>query len=124
MRLEIFQKVAEKLLLETRHLVESGDQAAYINVVPELGDLATCSTAADAIDDPQEIHIAWCRPERSRVAEFWITPADAQVQYFTWEVNPDSRYGVPDTHKITERQPVHPEALMELHETLVTNSQA
>jgi hypothetical protein len=114
---EIFKKVAGKLLLGTYYPAKDGQPAEFVDDIPELGNYAACSTAAEKINDPEEIHIAWCRPERDRSASIWLTAEGIDVQYSSWDENLE-----PVT--ITDRQPIHPEALMELHEALTTNSQS
>lgn len=109
---EIFGRFAAILYDGKYYPAKDGQPAEVVDIVPQLGDLATCSTDADQVANPQEIHVTWCRPEQGRHAELWLSPSEIEIKYGEWD---DS--GNP--FDITDRAPIHPEALLELHQAIM-----
>lgn len=114
-RSKIFAELAKRARNGTFYPSKGSDPAEYVGVLPELGRMATFSTGAAEIDNPQDIHVSRCRPEIGRYVELWLTPASIDTQHGTWdsESNP---------HTIDDRQPIHPEELLELYSLLLPPS--
>lgn len=120
MKQDIFRKVGQTLVRDGEYVhVNKEARGEYCASVPELGDLAICLSNSgpdrhDILDFYNELHLTWSRPERNRVAFFWITRSEIEVQYGTMEDTPPK--------DITDRHQIHPEALIELHEVLTKES--
>lgn len=111
---EIFGRFAA-ILYDGKYCPETnGEPAELCGIVPELGDMAVCSMNANEREAPQEIRITWCRPEINRHADLWLTPTDIDVEYGEWDENHDP-------YIIRDREPIHPEALMELHQAIMNS---
>jgi hypothetical protein len=110
----IFDTIAERLRQGSFYPAKGNKQAEYVEVVPELGRAAVFSTDADQIDSPELIHGERHRPESEvhRFVEYWLTRTDIDVQHGSWDENHDP-------HPIDDRQPIHPEELVELYNLLI-----
>ncbi len=95
-------------------MLTDADSPRLMSFLPELDGNAVCSTTVNAVDDPQEIYISWCRRARGRFADLLIRPDEIDVQYGEYDKD-----GLP--HLTTNVQPIHPEALMELHGALTAD---
>lgn len=110
---EIFGRFTDILMDGTYYPPKHRSQPCeMVEPVPQLGAMAVCSAEVEIVDFPDEIHVSWCRPEIGRYAELWLTADEIEIQYGEWD----------DDHNpytITERKPIHPEALMELHQQIM-----
>lgn len=109
---EIFGRFTAILMDGTYNPIEPGQPYKMAEPVPQLGDMAACSATVEIVDYPSEIQVSWCRPERGNFAELWLTAEEIEVEYGAWNENHDP-------YTTTERAPIHPEALMELHEAIM-----
>lgn len=116
---EIFRRVGYKVLHEGTYIPERNGYAADIT---ELGACAVGLCVAEESrglrhpnELPDEVYIGWARPDRDRSVELWITQNEIDAQY----TSSGSEY---IQEELTHRHPIHHEALLELHDALISKS--
>jgi hypothetical protein len=116
---EIYHELAQRVIASSNyyHVNIQEGRGEYIRTISELGVLAICSVTAEedgSLGPVDEVHLEWNRIERNRKAEFWLRADAIDAQYHTWGEDREH-------HPITDREPIHPEALMELYEKLFSS---
>lgn len=109
---EIYKRFTDVLKLGTYYPAKGDTPAEMVSPAEALGGMAGCSANADIINQPQEIHVSWHRPEQRRHINLWLTETEIEAEYYDYDDNCDP-------YVVLERAPIHPEALIELHQQIM-----